>query len=41
LKEKMEANKRLMEATRKLNDFQKKLLSPPRDLSIESDVDSV
>ena len=42
LKEKMEANKRLMEATRKLNDFQKKLLSPPREQSVTSeDNDSV
>ena len=38
----MEANKRLMEATRKLNDFQKKLLSPPREQSVTSeDNDSV
>lgn len=33
----MEANKRLMEATRKLNDFQKKLLSPPREQSVCSE----
>ena len=32
-----------MEATKKLNDFQKKFISPPRELSVETieDFDSV